>query len=61
MDGDEEVTAVAGGDGFIGRESNGSGGGVGPFFFPLGYKIDISNQVCQIKPALLFSYLLTSF
>ena len=27
VDGDEEVTAVAGGDGLIGGESNGSGGG----------------------------------
>ena len=41
VDGDEEVTAVAGGDGLIGGESNGSGGGVGPFFFPLGNKIDM--------------------
>ena len=27
VDGDEKVTAVAGGDGLIGGESNGSGGG----------------------------------
>ena len=40
MFGDEGVAAVAGGDGLIGGESNGSGGG-GPFFF--GIKMVISG------------------
>ena len=31
VDGDDAV-AVAGGAGFVGGDSNGSGGGVGPFF-----------------------------
>ena len=33
VDGDEIAAAVAGGAGLVGGDSNGSGGGVGPFFF----------------------------
>ena len=33
VDGDEIAAAVAGGAGLVGGDSNGSGEGVGPFFF----------------------------
>ena len=39
VDGDEGVAAVAGRDSLAGGDSNGSGGGMGPFF--LGTKTDM--------------------